>query len=775
MIASQARPRRPLAFTLVILLLVPAGSIAETDHLFTGRPLQEALLELRAGGLNIVFSTRVVRPDMVVAVEPTAGTRQEVLAELLSPHGLEAREEANGTLVVVRAANAPPTPMPLVPFIEEEIVVTPSHVSLLYKTPSAGFGLTREELMALPHLGDDFFRALSLLPGITANDITAQFNVRGGRRDETQIVLDGQELYDAYHLKDFDNALSIVASDTLDTVDLSTGGFPVEYGDRMGGVLDMVTTRPTGRARGRAGLSIWSADLGGSGTFREERGSWIAQARRGSTDLAGQLFTEGKPTYWDVFGKLDFQLNDRNRLRGNLLYSDDSRSFSEVIDTESKSHDTRYRATYLWATHEALIGTRLFLASAVSFNQGDRDRRGLELEEDIRFAVRDERDLTVLNLRQDWSYQAAPAHSLRWGFAANRYETTYDYTSTVEYDNPLAGFLPDPDRGTSVFESTFENDHDGLYLIDRFQPAEPLTLELGLRWDRHTSTDETLLSPRFNLAWAPRDGIVIRVAWGEFNQSQRPYELQVADGETEIQPVETSQHWVVGFERHFVGRSGRPGPAVRVEIYRRDIENPRPRYENLWEPINVFPEVQPDRYRFAPERSEAKGVEVFVRGRPRRRVNWWLNYTFAYSDDLIAGDRVPRRYDERHKIGADLDLLLGRGWNLNLAWRFHTGWPTTAVTIEPVSGGVAPVRWVPVLGLIYGGRLPSYNRLDLRVSRRWKVGPGMLTAYLDVQNALDRGNVAGYDIEIDEEEGELIILEEVWPGLLPSIGVAYEF
>ena len=102
--------------------------------------------------------------------------------------------------------------------------------------------------------------------------------MRGGRRDETRILLDGQELYDTYHLNDYDSALSVVAAATLDSVDLSTGGFSVDHGDRMSGVLEMTTATPTGPRRTSVGLGVLNAHLGSSGAFDDQRGSWIVHA-----------------------------------------------------------------------------------------------------------------------------------------------------------------------------------------------------------------------------------------------------------------------------------------------------------------------------------------------------------------------------------------------------------------------------------------------------------------------------------------------------------------
>ncbi len=137
------------------------------------------------------------------------------------------------------------TPTPL-----DEIVVTPSHFSMLRKKPASSLELGREEVTALPHLFDDLYRAVTVLPGTSGGDISAQFNVRGGLHHELLVELDGIELYEPFHLKDFQGPFTIIDPEMLDAVDLDTGGFPAEYGDRMAGVLDMVSNVPSKRTLG---------------------------------------------------------------------------------------------------------------------------------------------------------------------------------------------------------------------------------------------------------------------------------------------------------------------------------------------------------------------------------------------------------------------------------------------------------------------------------------------------------------------------------------------
>ena len=265
---------------------------------------------------------------------------------------------------------------------------------------------------------------------------------------------------------------------------------------------------------------------------------------------------------------------------------------------------------------------------------------------------------------------------------------------------------------------------------------------------------------------------VLRAAWGRFNQSQRPYELQVEDGETEFNPVERSDSRVLGFEHLFRGARGL---ALRFEVYQREVLNPIPRWENLYEPFNFFPEVEPDRVRIAPDRALAEGAELFLRGRFGSRFGWWLNYTWAVTEDEIAGESFPRSFDQTHAANFDLDYRINDRWTLNLAWRYHTGWPTTPLSLAQEADEDGGTVFVPVAGRRFSARLPSYHRLDLRASRPWKVGPGTLVFFVDVQNVYNRGNVAGFDFDIDQDAGTLTPNAEEWAGILPSVGISFDW
>lgn len=740
------------SFALTLLLLLSLTGTAAADWL--GRPLAEALRELQSQGLRIVFTSQLVRPEMRVEAEPVSGDPRRILDEILAPHGLRAEERVGGTLVVVRAPEQPPSPVeeepaPLpMPYIYDEIVVRSSELSLLDEEPVAPLSISRGEIESLPHLAGDLFRAVSLLPGTAANDITAQFHIHGGRRDEVLILLDGQELYEAYHLQEFDRAVSVVEAGSLAGASLSTGAFPAVHGDRMSGVFDMTTAVPSGPRQTRLSVSLVTALVASGGSFDE--GSWLASARRGSIDLASRFLGHEDPAFWDLFGKVAY-----GGLRAHLLHAGDAMDFQETDGGDQKHFDTDYDTTYLWLTHQATLGDRLLVETTASTSELERDRLGAEDEEEQSFDIVDRRTMDVLALGQSWS-----SHGFKGGFEARRYEATYDYFSRLEPDFVLHTDLAEPREGLTRFMDRFSGDHLAAYVTDRFSPREPLTVELGVRYDRHTLTGDTLVSPRVSLAWRLGESGVVRASWGHFHQSQRPYELQVEDGETRFSPAERSEHRVIGYER-VLGKGFLR--ALRVEAYQREIRDPRPRHENIFEPVNAFPEAEADRFRISPESSRAEGIELMLRGAAGPRTNWWINYALASAEDRIRGMEVRRQTDQPHTVNLYVDTLLGKNWNLSAAWRYHTGWPTSPVFA---------VEGKPVLGKLNSERLPSYHRMDLRASRDWRLRSGRLTFFVDLQNVYNRKNVAGFDLEVDEES--IVPEPETWPGFFPSIGITWE-
>jgi outer membrane receptor for ferrienterochelin and colicin len=767
----RSRSRTIVLLLFTVSILQAAEAISPADFR-VGMPLTTAIQKLQKYGVETVFSSQVVRPEMKVRRAISSQQPREILTQLLVPHRLDVREGPNGVLIIVRGRlqQDETRAAPVSPMLAEEIVVQPSRISLLIEEPVGSMGLTREEIQTVPHFGDDVFRALTLLPGTTSNDLSSQFNLRGGRSDELLILLDGQELYDPYHLKDFDNALSIIGASALARVHLISAAFPVSYGDRMSGVLNMVTVTPAAERRFQIGVSVFGAQVEASDSYQDV--SWIASLRSGSTDLLGQVFELDEARYWDFFGKLDYVVSPRQTFRIHALTSEDhldtsGESDETVAAEEQKLLNTQYRSSYLWLTHRGIVNERLFVDTSASVTDVRRNRFGSEDDDDRSFEVNDERQLNVAGFLQSWSFAASPRHFVNAGTDYQKFSAVYDYASQSDFTTPLVTIGSPPHGGAFSFADRFGSERLGLYASDRMRLLDALTVEFGIRYDRQNSVDDNVVSPRLNAAWAISPNGVMRLGWGHFSQSHRPYEMMVEDGDATLYPAERSQHWVLGYEHLFGTASRVPLSSLRVESYRRHVTNPRPRYESLFQPFDPFPEGEFDRVRIEAESATAQGLELLLWGRPMRRIDWWLNYSLASTEDRINGRDVLRGIDQTHALNLDVNYRLSRDWNVNMAWVYRTGHPVTPIAFDD-SGH-------PILGDMNSERLDPYHRLDLRVGRDWKIREGTLSLFVDAHNLYNQQNISGLDLGVDDDTGDLVAGREHWPGLFISAGITWTF
>lgn len=225
-----------------------------------GQSLDAALSVLARAGHRIAYSSAIVRPEMTLGTRPVASTIEGVLAEILAPWQLQAVRADNGDWLIVRSrpgsaayrASGSDGSLPAAGAIAEmtlgEIDVVATRFAVAEAGPRAEVFLTRDEVRRLPHLMDDAIRVLNGLPGVAGGDISAQLNVRGGRRDEVLVLIDGAEIRDPFHIREASGAISLVDTNLVQEMRLVSGGATADLGHHMSGVLDISTA---GTASGR--------------------------------------------------------------------------------------------------------------------------------------------------------------------------------------------------------------------------------------------------------------------------------------------------------------------------------------------------------------------------------------------------------------------------------------------------------------------------------------------------------------------------------------------
>ena len=167
----------------------------------------------------------------------------------------------------------------------ENITVSASRYEISRDISTSRFNLGQRSIETLPDLGEDPLRATHRLPGAAASGASARSHFRGGEEAETGIILNGQRLLDPFHIRDYQNIFSTVDSRAIDGVEVYTGGFPVQYGDRLSGVVLMESRELTRPRHTEVGLSVFNTSFLTAGRNADSTTDWLFSARRGNLDL----------------------------------------------------------------------------------------------------------------------------------------------------------------------------------------------------------------------------------------------------------------------------------------------------------------------------------------------------------------------------------------------------------------------------------------------------------------------------------------------------------
>jgi hypothetical protein len=784
-VAAQASRGTPPPATQAETAIV--GKVVDA---VSGRAMSQVQVTLRGTKLQAItdleggFALRALRPGS---------------------YALEARQFGYETLVqdsvTVRAGETVRLALSMTPapFRLAEITVTPGSFSFLEAAPVTGRTMSRAAIQAAP-FGEDLFRALNRLPGLSSGDYGAQFSIRGGRQDETLILLNGLEIYEPVHLKDFnEGALSIFDVEAMDGVDLLTGGFSARYGDKRSGVMNITSRTPTEAGmRLTLGASFANAHALAEGTFADSKGAWLVSGRRGFADVALRIISKNEtkaPSYEDVFATMSYRIHPNHTLALNVLHAGDryqfgingTTGFNDTIRTR-ESADNGYGNSYAWLTLQSLVGEHLSVKTLASAGKVTASRRGdetvvpnpLEL-----YGVEGHRDFSVLGFKQDFNYQRSDRMVLDWGYDLRSMHADFDWTTRVRQDpdNPTpdtTGYYPHTTRKSKKADGTTI----GAYVSGRLQLFDPLTLDVGMRYDGATYTHDRDWSPRLHALVRLSDGDRLRAGWGQYRQRQGIADENAFDGLNRYFPSELSEQWTLGFEHRFADAG-----SLRVEAYHKTGSRLRPILRNWKSGLNVFPEVAEDRILVYPEAATSKGVELYLDHRLGSRVRVRGGYALAFAEERLSRiDHVndplkppfspthPWPQDQRHAVNADVTYRLSPNWSITSALTFHSGWPITEEIGVPVRKRNGQMDLAVRPDSLYGGRLPPYQRLDVRLTRQKETRNGDFRFFLEVINLTNHENVLGYDVFVVRDASGVLTLQrdtETWFSILPSLGVSW--
>ena len=404
----------------------------------------------------------------------------------------------------------------------------------------------------------------------THNELSSQYNVRGGSFDENVVYINNVEVYRPLLIRSGQQeGLSIINSDMVEKVGFSSGGFESKYGDKMSSVLDITYRKPE-----RTEASLTASLLGGSVYFGTSGKHFtMSHGLRYKTTryLLGSLETTGeyKPNFldyqtymswtpsrrWtvDLIGnisenKYEFKPKDRETSFGTMQ---DVKSFKVYFDGQEKDVFRTYFGTLSIARHFTDSTTVKLIASAFHTKEQETydiqgqywldDTQSSEnlgvgtyMEHARNYLTADMQSLKLMANRRFLHHDLEAGVTMKWekikeqsreyemrdssGYSiphtADRLDLIYTLSSKSELTSRrIEGYVQDTYRWQSAGESFF-------------------TLNYGIRFSNWSWNHETTVSPRASLAIIPvfNNDITFRFATGLYYQA--PFFKEMRDTTT---------------------------------------------------------------------------------------------------------------------------------------------------------------------------------------------------------------------------------------------------
>ncbi|MFH0883710.1 MAG: TonB-dependent receptor [bacterium] len=680
---------------------------------------------------------------------------------------------------------------------EEVVYSVAGRVSVSPDLPTSTRTLRYEEIRRAPGAAEDVQRMVQSLPGVVnQNDQNNEIVVRGGSPWENLTVMDGLEVDNTNHFS-FEEGnggpVNALNTEFLRDVTFASGGFSARYGDRLSSVL-VLDLREGDRERYKGALDLNMAGAGGfvEGPTPGGNGSFLVSAHKSYLDLIqGPVGLTSIPHYWNAQGKFVQDLSPRHQLTINSLYTDD------FIDIESDEEDAfskgaeavnysgrriiaggRLRSLWGWGYSDLVAGqtvtwdhARVWQADKiegqlVKKHTVDTDRRITQTQMHLQMNGRGPG-------RGEWSL----GFSLKpMAFKQNLWalgDSLWFDDGVINRDpqgNPIVDGEPDlyiyNDRVAKVDDAGLAY---GGYTQMTLWFGRMLSMTGGLRMDGLDVSHRAVLDPRFSLAWLFRSEWTLSLAGGVYHQFPTVSVLfggPDRDRNSQLPPARALQA--------VAGISFEPTHALRfsAETYIKD-------YSDLLIGEQAYiRETSGDRTfqsaAYLPWKvKQAWGIEFFAQ---RRLTGSWYgtaSYSYGYgnSSDPAFGD-YPASYDIRHAATLVFGVktsLIRYDWWLSLISKPWGWW----LQVLPINGDELTIstryryvtgrpytgnRWyeegVPSPEPIYQGhwesfgmndqRYPDYMRWDLRLDDKHFFHSSSLVTYLELQNVLNRGNVAQY-------------------------------
>ncbi|MBO4963713.1 MAG: TonB-dependent receptor [Prevotella sp.] len=576
----------------------------------------------------------------------------------------------------------------------------------------------------------------------THNELSSQYNVRGGSFNENSVYINNVEMYRPMLVNSGQQeGLSVINADMVESVAFSTGGFEARYGDKMSSALDIKYRQPK---KNEARLE---ASLLGASAYAAVKTKKLTMSHglryKTNRNLLGSLDTQGeyKPNFLDYQTYITYTPNERWKIdligdisenHYNFIPSSRETSFGTMENVKSFRVYFDGQEKDVFRTLFGTVGIerkftdrtsmKLLLSAFHSKEKETYDIQGqywlddTQSSENLGVGTYHEhaRNYLTSNMQSvklmanhKWGrHQSEAGVTVKWeDIKENSRE--YEMRDSSGYNIPHS-----PDRLNLIYSLISRNKLSSNrvegYIQDTYRWASGseggthYTLNYGLRMSHWSYNRETIVSPRLSLAIIPAhcQDMTLRFATGLYYQTPFYKELRdtvTQNGRTvvELNPKVKSQQslqFIVAMDYRFK-MNDRPFKFT-AEAYYKNLHNLIPyNVQNL--KITYDASKQCDGY--------AMGLDLKLYGEFVPGTDSWLTLSVMKTQQTINGIKTPLPTDQRW--GANLhftDYFPGTTrWKMTLKLAFADGLPFGA----PHKG----LESMPF-------RAPAYKRADIGMS-----------------------------------------------------------
>ena len=604
----------------------------------------------------------------------------------------------------------------------------------------------------------------------THNELSSQYNVRGGSFDENSVYINLVEVYRPLLISSGQQeGLSVINPDMVEKIGFSSGGFEAKYGDKMSSTLDITYRRIKGFEASVTGSLLGASGFIGYGNSRFSMSHGIRY--KTTRYLLGSLETTGeyKPNFidyqtyisykpnkrWtiDFIGNIsenhyNFEPEDRETKFGTLA---DVKSFKVYFDGQEKDVFRTLFGTASVARHFNEHTTIKFLTSAFHTKESERyDIMGqywlddTQTQENLGVGTymehaRNYLTADVVSFKLVGNHRTKH-HDIEAGVT---YKTEHIKEQSREYEmRDSSGYsIPhSADRLDLIYTLNAKNDVKShrieAYIQDTYRFAKGntyFTLNYGIRLANWSFTKETIVSPRASLAIVPafNSNLTFRFATGIYYQA--PFYKEMRDTVTQNgittavlnEKIKSQRSIQVLAATDYRFRMLNRPFKFSAEAYYKALSNLIPyNVQNL--KITYYGENVSSGY--------ATGIDLKLYGEFVPGTDSWLTLSLMSTRQKLGDQWVPMPTDQRWAVNLHFtDYFPGTDrWRMTLRLAFADGLPFGA-----------PHRGLEAQQF----RAPAYKRADIGMSfRAIKNGRGIKDLWLgiDCLNLFGISNVNSY-------------------------------